>query len=70
MPRTPKNNEDGTFDIQELRNQFCTGSDPHKCVTRLVTIENTFNGRILPMDFMKEVNLIDLCFNFITINIV
>jgi len=55
MPRTLKNNEDGTFDIQELRNQFCTGSDPHKCVTRLVTIENTFNGRILPMDFMKEV---------------
>jgi len=55
MPRTLKNNDDGTFDVQELRNQFCTGKDPHKCVTRLVTIENTFNGRILPMEFMKEV---------------
>lgn len=54
-PRTIPNREDGTFDLSTLKSRFSTGSDPHFNVTSLVAIENTFNGKVLPLSFMKEV---------------
>lgn len=53
--RSLKNNKDGTFNLEDLKSQFSTGSDPHKSITSLIAVENTWNGRVLPISFLKEV---------------
>jgi len=58
IPRTLTNNDDGTFNLSELKAQFSTGVDPHKSVTALVTVENTFNGKVLPSHFLKELRVV------------
>jgi threonine aldolase len=45
---------DGTIHIDDLH-AAVKADDPHFAVTRLVTIENTFVGRILPRDYLDEV---------------
>ncbi|RWK56818.1 low-specificity L-threonine aldolase [Mesorhizobium sp.] len=45
---------DGTIRIDDLH-AVVKADDPHFAVTRLVTIENTFVGRILPRDYLDEV---------------
>lgn len=54
VPRTLANNENGTFDLSQLKAQISRGTDPHKSITSLVAVENTFNGRVLPIDFLKQ----------------
>ncbi|AMS45101.1 low-specificity L-threonine aldolase [Aminobacter aminovorans] len=45
---------DGTISIDDLR-AAVKADDPHFAITRLVTIENTFVGRILRQDYVDEV---------------
>lgn len=45
---------DGTIRIDDL-NAAVKADDPHFAITRLVTIENTFVGRVLPRDHLDEV---------------
>ncbi len=45
---------DGTIPIEELH-AAVKDDDPHFAITRLVTIENTFAGRVLPRDHLAEV---------------
>lgn len=45
---------DGTIPLEELH-AAVKNDDPHFAITRLVTIENTFAGRVLPQDHLAEV---------------
>ncbi len=45
---------DGTIPIEDLH-AAVKDDDPHFAITRLVTIENTFAGRVLPRDHLAEV---------------
>lgn len=45
---------DGTIRINDLH-AAVKADDPHFAITRLVTIENTFVGRVLPRDHLAEV---------------
>ena len=45
---------DGTMDIGDLH-AAVKADDPHFAVTRLVTIENTFVGRVLPRGYMADI---------------
>ena len=54
-PRTVKNNNDGTFSLDEVR-LAVRPDDVHEPITRLICIENTHNscgGRILPLSFLQ-----------------
>lgn len=53
-----KNNTDGTFCLDELRNKF-RGFDIHEPNTELVLIENTHNmcgGKVLPLQWMEDLS--------------
>ncbi|WP_234820079.1 MULTISPECIES: low-specificity L-threonine aldolase [Sinorhizobium] len=45
---------DGTIPLEDLH-AAVKDDDPHFAITRLVTIENTFAGRVLPRDHLAEV---------------
>lgn len=45
---------DGTIPIEDLH-AAVKEDDPHFAITRLVTIENTFAGRVLPRDYLAQV---------------
>lgn len=45
---------DGTIPIEDLH-AAVKDDDPHFAITRLVTIENTFAGRVLPREHLAEV---------------
>jgi threonine aldolase len=45
---------DGTIALADL-NAAVKADDPHFAITRLVTIENTFGGRVLPRGYLAEV---------------
>jgi len=55
--RTVKNNQDGTFSLEELVSKIRDSEDTHCPVTQLVAIENSHNkcgGRALPMDWLER----------------
>ncbi|XP_055623058.1 uncharacterized protein LOC129766514 [Toxorhynchites rutilus septentrionalis] len=55
-----KNEEDGTFDLGELRNKF-RGYDVHESQTALVLVENTHNmcgGKVLPLQWLEDLSKI------------
>lgn len=64
---TIKNNNDGTFDLNELRTRI-RGFDLHEPMTKLVLVENTHNmcgGKVVPLEWLdtlgkycKENNLV------------
>jgi threonine aldolase len=45
---------DGRIEIGDLH-AAVKADDPHFAVTRLVTVENTFAGRVLPSDYLTEI---------------
>lgn len=50
------NNNDGTFDIEELKSRIRT-YDIHEPITKLICVENTHNilgGKTLPLDWIDE----------------
>lgn len=53
-----KNNEDGTFNLDELRQRIRKNPDFHEPVTSLIVVENTHNmcgGKVLPLDWLEKV---------------
>lgn len=58
--RTVPNLPDGTMEIEDIRNAI-REDDIHEPVSKLICIENTHNvcgGKVLPVDFMKELKLL------------
>ncbi|XP_053391697.1 uncharacterized protein LOC128554429 isoform X2 [Mercenaria mercenaria] len=58
MPRTIRNNDDGTYDLDKLRKAIRPLSDVHQPHTGLICHENSQNfcgGKALPLSFLKEV---------------
>ncbi|XP_046409867.1 probable low-specificity L-threonine aldolase 2 [Neodiprion fabricii] len=53
---TLPNNADGTFDLKTLKNRL-RSDRLHEPISRLVLIENTFNGKILPQSWIDEVSI-------------
>src|SRR5690606_17589263 len=45
---------DGTMDLGEIEGAIKAG-DSHFATTRLIALENTFGGQVLPMDHMGQV---------------
>ena len=50
-----KNAVDGTYSLEELKFRYETGDNPHKARSSLIAIETAFNGRVVPLDFLKQV---------------
>lgn len=49
-------NPDGTFDLEKLKRRINTNAaHVHHPISRMISLENTTNGKILPMKFLKEV---------------
>ncbi|XP_031826558.1 L-allo-threonine aldolase [Nomia melanderi] len=51
--RSLRNNPDGTFSICELQSKLRKDRD-HEPISKLVIVENTFNGKIIPLSWIKE----------------
>lgn len=51
--RTLPNNEDGTFDLTRLESALRTDR-LHEPISRLVMVENTLNGKIVPQSWIEE----------------
>ena len=47
------NNRDGTFDLKKLESKI-KGDRQHEPISKLVIIENTFNGKIVPQAWIKD----------------
>lgn len=52
--RPLKTNPDGTFDLKELESKLRRDRD-HEPISKLVIVENTLNGKIIPLPWLKEV---------------
>jgi threonine aldolase len=55
QPQPLQERADGTMDLQVLEGAIHDGSDPHFAETRLIALENTFGGQILPQDYVLAV---------------
>ncbi|XP_057659129.1 uncharacterized protein LOC130895682 isoform X2 [Diorhabda carinulata] len=56
---TIKTKDDGTFDLDELRNMIRKNPDIHEPITSLILVENTHNlcgGRVVPLEWLEKVN--------------
>ncbi|XP_044252815.1 probable low-specificity L-threonine aldolase 2 isoform X1 [Tribolium madens] len=61
-----RNNNDGTFSLDELRDRIRKNPDCHEPYTSLVIIENTHNmcgGKVLPLDWIEKVKYISKEYN-------
>ncbi|HEX4858239.1 MAG TPA: low-specificity L-threonine aldolase [Usitatibacteraceae bacterium] len=54
QPQPLENNADGTIDVERIEAAI-KPDDSHCAVTRLVALENTFGGRVLPQDYVQRV---------------
>jgi len=54
QPQPLDNQSDGTLDLAAIRAAI-KADDPHFAQTRLVCLENTHNGKILPLDYQAHV---------------
>jgi threonine aldolase len=46
--------QDGTMALADIAAAVHSGDDPHVAETRLLTIENTLGGRVMPLSWMAE----------------
>jgi len=46
---------DGTLDFDKIRAAIKPRENPHFAKTRLLCLENTHNGKVLPMDYVKKI---------------
>ncbi|XP_072044511.1 uncharacterized protein [Amphiura filiformis] len=53
--RAVKTSPDGKLCLKDLEAKIRWRSDPHWPITRLICLENTFSGRVLPLDYLKQV---------------
>lgn len=49
------NNADGTYDLDRVKLKLRDPTNYHHPISRMIAIENTINGKILPMKWIKEV---------------
>lgn len=54
---TLRNNPDGTFDLKTLETRL-RSDRLHEPISKLILIENTFNGKILPQSWIEEVSIL------------
>ena len=57
QPQPLENNADGTIDIARIEAAI-KPDDSHYAVTRLIALENTFGGRVIPESYVNEVRLL------------
>jgi threonine aldolase len=55
QPQPIEHAADGTMPIEKIAAAITDGSDPHFAQTRLVALENTHGGQVLPVAYMAEV---------------
>ncbi len=53
QPQPIENNPDGTLDFSKLKAAI-KPDDFHFAQTRLLSLENTINGKVLPMEYLKQ----------------
>jgi len=53
QPQPVENNPDGTLDFNKLKAAI-KPDDFHFARTRLLSLENTINGKVLPLDYMQQ----------------
>jgi threonine aldolase len=58
IPRTVKNKADGTLPLDEIESLISKGDDDHVALTRLICLENTWNGHVLKTDYVDSVTAI------------
>lgn len=51
------NNDDGTFDLKELANAIRVDR-LHEPISKLVTVENTINGKIVPQSWIEDLAVV------------
>lgn len=54
QPQPLENQADGTIALADIENAI-KPDDPHFAPTRLITLENTTGGKVLPMNYLREV---------------
>lgn len=54
QPQPIAHRADGTMDLREIEGAIKKG-DSHFATTRVIALENTFGGRVLPVEYMLEV---------------
>jgi len=55
QPQPIAHRADGTMDPKEIEAAIKGPGDSHFAITRVIALENTFGGRVLPVDYMNEV---------------
>ncbi|XP_011882589.1 PREDICTED: probable low-specificity L-threonine aldolase 2 isoform X1 [Vollenhovia emeryi] len=51
---TLPNNEDGTFDLKSLENAIRVDRTIHVPISKLIMVENTLNGKVIPQSWIEE----------------
>lgn len=54
QPQPIPHQPDGTLAVADIAANIHPGDDPHVAETRLLTIENTFGGRVMPLSWIAE----------------
>lgn len=55
QPQSIENEKDGTLSLEKLK-QAIKPDDFHFARTRLISVENTINGKVLPLDYLSSLN--------------
>ena len=53
QPQPIEHAEDGTLPLEKLKAAVKVKGNPHFANTRLLALENTFNGKVLPQDYVR-----------------
>lgn len=59
QPQPLPNQPDGTLALHDIE-QAIKPDDPHYAVTRLLVLENTHGGKVLPMDYLRQASALAL----------
>ena len=54
QPQPIRHQHDGTLALTDIEAAIATGDDPHVAETRLLALENTCGGRVMPLSWMAE----------------
>ncbi|MEZ5230493.1 MAG: low-specificity L-threonine aldolase [Acidimicrobiales bacterium] len=54
QPQPITNQPDGTLDLDEVRANIKPHANPHYAMSRLLALENTWNGRVLSLDYQQR----------------
>jgi len=54
QPQPIEHAADGSLPLEKLKAAVKTAGDPHFARTRLLALENTFHGKVIPADYIRE----------------